>query len=78
MKFFKSIKMLREENREATKNSRALMEELDKTESVVDDQHKEALARLDESKKQARILKSADQKNHYSEGLTRSYQERMA
>lgn len=73
MKFFKRIKELREEDRAATDNSNALLDELDRTESHVEEQHRAALTQLKESKKQATQLKDADRRNHYSEGLTKSF-----
>ena len=78
MKIFKRLQKLREEDRAATKNSHDLLEELDRTESHVDAEHKEALSWLRKSEKQARRLKDADQRNHYSEGLTESFQGRPA
>jgi predicted nucleotide-binding protein (sugar kinase/HSP70/actin superfamily) len=78
MKFFKKLNVLREENREATANSQALLEELDRTESDIDDQHKAALTQLQESKVQAVRLRDANRRNHFSEGLTKSFQGRTA
>lgn len=73
MKFFKQLRKLREEDRVATKNSNALLEELDRTESIIDKQHEEALTQLNESKKRAKKLRDADERNHYSEGLAKSF-----
>jgi len=76
MKFFKKLHVLREENREATQNSQALLDELARTESEVDQQHTEALTQLRESKQQAVRLRDANRRNHFSEGLTKSFQGR--
>lgn len=73
MKLFKQLKLMREENLAATRNSQALVEELDRTAQNVEEQHKEAVDQLKESKKRALILKDADRRNHYSEGLTKSF-----
>lgn len=82
MKFFRKFRAQLKESIEANKaaeeNSHALLKELDRTEPHVDEQHDTALRRLRESETQARRLRDADRRNHYSEGLTRSFQGRTA
>ena len=78
MKFFKKLRALREADHAAIENSRAVVEEINRTDQAVDEQHEIALQRLTESTEQARQLKNADRRNHYSEGLTKSFRGRTA
>jgi hypothetical protein len=78
MKFFKKLRALREADHAAIQNSEALLQEIERTESEVDAHHEIALQRLTESTEQARRLKDADRRNHYSEGLTKSFRGRTA
>jgi hypothetical protein len=78
MKFFKRLRDLREADHAAIRNSRAVLAEIERTEPEVDEQHETALARLNESAEQARRLKDADRRNHYSQGLTESFRGRTA
>lgn len=78
MNIFQKLKDLRAADRAAIKNSEALLQEVERTDPAVDARHQTALRRLKESTEQARKLKDADRRNHYSEGLTRSFQERAA
>lgn len=78
MKLFSKLRALREADHAAIENSRAILEEVDRTESEVDEMHATALERLRESTEQALRLKDADRRNHYSEGLTKSFRGRTA
>lgn len=78
MNLFKRLRALREADRAAIENSRALAEEISRTDPEIDERHETALQRYDESTEQARRLKDADRRNHYSEGLTQSFQGRTA
>jgi phosphate uptake regulator len=79
MKFlFKKLAGLREADRAAIENSKALLEETHRTDPDVDREHELALKRLKEASEQARRLKAMDAKNHYSESLTKSFRGRTA
>jgi ABC-type transporter Mla subunit MlaD len=78
MKFFKKLKRQREESFAAIKQSQELLDKLAETEPEVEELHNVALRQLAESKKQACRLRDADRRNHYSEGLTQSYREKLA
>lgn len=73
MKFFKKLRALREADHAAIENSRKLAHEIDRTDPEVDEAHETALQRLEESTEQARRLKDADRRNHYSESLTHAF-----
>jgi phosphate uptake regulator len=79
MKFlFRKLAGLREADRAAIQNSKALLEEAHRTDPAVDAEHEEALRRLREATEQANRLKSMDKQNHYSESLTQSFRGRTA
>lgn len=78
MKLFKKLRELRAADHAAIENSRALLDEVTRTDPEVDEMHATALQRLRESTEQARKLKDADRRNHYSEGLTKSFRGRPA
>lgn len=78
MKFFRKLREQVEENLAATQNSQDLLAELDRTEQDVDKLHEIARTRLDESEKQAKRLRDADRRNHYSESLTHAFRGRTA
>lgn len=78
MKIFKRLQELREADRAATRSSRAVVEEISRTDSHIEKQHEVALARLRESTEQAELLQAADRRNHYSESLTRAFRGRTA
>lgn len=78
MKIFKRLRALRDADHAAIENSNALTAEVERTDSEIERRHQTALARLGESAEQARKLKDADRRNHYSEGLTKSFQGRTA
>lgn len=78
MNFFRKLRELRAADHAAIKNSEAVLEETLRTDPRVDEQHEHALRRLEEATEQARRLKDADRRNHYSEGLTKSFQGRTA
>jgi t-SNARE complex subunit (syntaxin) len=81
MKFFRKFREQFEasmaDNHKAIESSQALLDELDRTEHHVDKQHQDALHRLNKSENQARRLKDADRRNHYSEGLTKSFRGKL-
>lgn len=76
MRLFDKIRKLGEADRAATENSRALLEDLERTESHVQAQHEVALNQKKRAEKQAIQLKAADRRNHYSESLTYAYRGR--
>lgn len=78
MKFFRKLREQVAENQAAEQNSQALLDELDRTEPQVDELHEIAVERLNESVQQAKRLKDADRRNHYSESLTYAMRGRMA
>ena len=78
MKIFKRLRALREADHAAIENSNAITAEVERTDPEIDRRHQTALARLGESTEQARKLKDADRRNHYSEGLTKSFRGRTA
>ena len=78
MKIFKKLRDLREADRAAIKNSEALLQETIRTEPEVEKGHEVALVRHREATEQARLLKDADRRNHYSESLTKSFRGRTA
>lgn len=78
MNLFKKLRALREADHAAIQNSKALAEEICRTDEEVDQRHETALQRLEESTEQAARLKDADRRNHYSEGLTQSFRGRTA
>lgn len=78
MKIFKKFRDLRAADHAAIENSKALLEEVERTDPEVDEMHQTALQRLHESTQQALRLKDADRRNHYSEGLTKSFRGRTA
>lgn len=67
------LQQRRAEDTAAIENSKALVEEMDRTDPEVDQLHRVALERLEESTQQAQRLKAADRRNHYSESLTHAF-----
>jgi hypothetical protein len=78
MNLFKRWREQIEINHVAAKNSEKLLEELDRTEPDIEEQHREALHFLSTTETQARRLRAANHRNHYSEGLTESFRGRPA
>lgn len=78
MKLFSKLRALREADHAAIENSKAILEEVARTDPEVDEMHETALQRFHESTQQALRLKDADRRNHYSEGLTKSFRGRTA
>lgn len=78
MKFFKRFhRRPPEQDAPAMNRSKELLEELERTEPEIDRRHEVALERLTESAEQARKLKDADRRNHYSESLTHAFRGRL-
>jgi phosphate uptake regulator len=78
MKLFTKLRALRDADHAAIRNSKALAEEIIRTDPEVDEAHETALQRLEESTEQARRLKDADRRNHYSESLTHAFRGKHA
>lgn len=78
MKFFRRLWALREDHAVAIRNSKAQLEEVDRTNPAVDHEQAIAIAQLQEAEAQASRLSASDTRNHYSESLTHAFRGRTA
>ena len=73
MRLFKHIHLRRAADEAATENSRALLEETTRSEPEALEMQRRAHELLAAADEQAKRLKDADHRNHYSESLTLAF-----
>lgn len=78
MSWFRKIRERREADRQATENSRALLEDMITSEPELEQRHNHAVLQLVKAEEQARKLKATDKSNHYSESLTHAFRGKPA
>lgn len=73
MSWFRKIRERREADREATKHSQALLEEMVSSEPEATRDLVDAVYQLNRATEQAKKLRAMNTQNHYSESLTHAF-----
>lgn len=78
MSWFRKVRERRDADREATENSKALLEAMITSEHLVEKRHTAAVQELHKATEQAKKLRATDTQNHYSESLTHAFRGKPA